>query len=263
LSSLENQVAVITGGLGDIGQACALELARRGVDVAVCDRADGGRAAPLRTRIEELGRRLRFDVADVVDRGQVEGWLAAVEQAFGPADILIANAAIAECASFSGLTPELWHRHLEVNLTGAFHAAHLVAERLRERRRPGRIVFIGSWAAHAPQAHMPAYCVSKAGLRMLCRCMALEYAADGILVNEVAPGIANAGLSKRVGREDPALLKRTLGRIPTGTLMEAEEVALHVAHLCDPRTRNIVGSAVLCDGGLSQVPATWSGRNDA
>jgi len=246
----------MSGGLGDIGRACAVELARRGADIAVGDRSDGGRVEPLRGEIESLGRRFRFDLADTADPEAVAGWVAAVEEAFGPITLAVPCAAIVEMVDLSNMTPEVWQRHLDINLSGSFYLAHAVAERLVARKLPGRIVFVGSWAAHSAHRHIPAYCVAKAGLRMACYAMALHYAPYGILVNEVAPGIVNAGLSGKVFRENPTLAARTLAKIPIGELMESDEVARHVVHLCDPRNRNVTGSFLLCDGGISLVTAT-------
>lgn len=256
MSELQGRVAIISGGLGDIGRACAVELARRGADIAVGDRDDGGRAEPLRAEIARLGRRFHSAIVDVSDAEAVRSWVDSVEKELGPPTIAVPNAAIVEMVSMADLTPAIWQRHLDINLTGAFNLAHAVAQRLVELRQTGRIVFIGSWAGHTAHAHIPAYCVAKAGLRMVCRCMALEYARYGILVNEVAPGVVNAGLSRSLFDKDPALTRRTAASIPTGELMQPEEVALHVAHLCDPRSRNVTGSVLLCDGGLSLVTAT-------
>ena len=235
-----------------------MEFARRGADIGVGDLSDGGRVEPLRKEIEQLGRRFRFDLADTSDAEAVGRWVAAVEEDLGPVTLALPNAAIVEMVDVSTMTPEVWQRHLNVNLSGSFYLAHAVAQRLVQQKLPGRIVFIGSWAAHAVHEHIPAYCVAKAGLRMTCHSMALHYAPYGILVNEVAPGIVNAGLSGKMCQEDPALAEQTRAKIPIRELMEADEVALHVAHLCDPRNRNMTGSVLLCDGGLSLVTATKS-----
>jgi len=255
MQELADHVAIISGGLGDIGRACAIELARRGADIAVGGRGDGGRAERLRAAVESAGRRFRFDLVDVAERKAVEQWVRDAEEQLGPVNLVVPNAAIVEMAPLAEMTAETWQRHLDVNLTGALNLAHAAARRLLELKLPGRIVFVGSWAAHAPHPHIPAYCVAKAGLRMLCRCMALEYAPQGILVNEVAPGLVNAGLSRQILEEHPELKREAVARVPIAEMMEAEEVAVHVAHLCDPRNRNMTGSTLLCDGGLSLVTA--------
>jgi NAD(P)-dependent dehydrogenase (short-subunit alcohol dehydrogenase family) len=136
--------------------------------------------------------------------------------------------------------------------------AQAAALRLVEQKREGRIVFTGSWAAHAPHPHIPAYSVAKAGLRMLCKCMALDLAPHGILVNEVAPGYVNAGLSAAVWQQQPERRQQASARVPVQRLIEPEEVALQVAHLCEPANRHTTGSVLLMDGGLSLL--TGSGQ---
>ncbi len=259
---LTGQVAIISGGLGDIARACALELASCGADIALCGRSDKGRVAPLREAIEKLGRRSRFDLVDVVDADAVERWVLEVENDLGLPTLVIPNAAITQIQPVTDLTSADLRHLLDVNLMGAFHVAQSGARRLLAHGKPGRIVIIGSWAAHTPHSHVPAYCVAKAGLRMLMLCMALEYAPHGILVNEVAPGWVDAGVSRENWAEDPSLRKRGEAKVPIGEIMTSEEVAFHVAHMCDPRNRNMVGSTLLCDGGLTLVTATSKTRDE-
>ena len=116
---------------------------------------------------------------------------------------------------------------------------------------PGRIVFVGSWAGHAPHVELAAYSTAKAGLRMLTQCLALELADKGILVNEVAPGYVNAGLSGQFFKKDPDCAARSRAAVPVGELIEADEVAAAIAYLCSPAHRNLTGSTLLLDGGLS------------
>jgi NAD(P)-dependent dehydrogenase (short-subunit alcohol dehydrogenase family) len=248
-----NQVAVISGGLGDIGRAIALELAQRGADIAISDVRDPRDASDALSAITERGVRCRYDRVDVASSDEVEAWIRAVEQNFGVASLIIPNAAIVTIADARDVLPEQWQRELNVNLTGAFNLARIAAARLLHHQRPGRIVFIGSWAAHAPHPNITAYCVAKAGLRMLCRCMALDLAPHGILVNEVAPGYVDAGLSAKLWAKNPGSREKAATRVPTGQLIEAAEVAMQVAHLCEPDNRHMTGSVLLMDGGLSLV----------
>ncbi len=244
-------VAIISGGIGDIGSAIALELARRGADVALGDVREDAEAEPLLEELRRLGRKARYDRVDVSDSAAVREWVARVEEDLGVPDLIIPNAAIATLADTRALTPEQWDRELSINLSGAFYLAQAGALRQIEHGGAGRIVFIGSWAAHAVHVHIPTYCVAKAGLRMLCRCMAMELAPYGIRVNEVAPGKVNAGLSAKVWRDQPERRERDLEQIPVGYPTEPEEVALQVAHLCDPANRQMTGSVLLMDGGMS------------
>jgi glucose 1-dehydrogenase len=251
--SLTNQVAVISGGLGDIGRAIAIELARRGADIALGDVLDPRDAGDALSAIAALGVRGRYDRVDVADHEAVERWIRSVEENLGIASLIVPNAAIVTIAGMRNVQPEQWQRELNINLTGSFNLARIAAMRLLHHQRPGRIVFIGSWAGHAPHPNIITYCVAKAGLRMLCKCMALELAPHGILVNEVAPGYVDAGLSAKLWAKNPGSRDKAGGRVPTGQLIDAAEVATQVAHLCEPENRHMTGTVLLMDGGLSLV----------
>ena len=251
--TLSSQVAVISGGLGDIGRAIALELARRGADVAIGDVRGESTARGFADQLRELGVRSRYDVVDVANAAQVTEWIATIERDLGVPRLVIPNAATVTLAGVRDVTAEQWSKELRVNLDGAFHLAQAGALRMLAHKKPGRIVFVGSWAAHAPHNNIAAYCVAKAGLRMLCKCMAIDLARDGILVNEVAPGYVDAGLSAGIWAKNPGAKENAAQRVPTGQLIDAADVAAQVAHLCEPANRHMTGSVLLMDGGLSLV----------
>jgi NAD(P)-dependent dehydrogenase (short-subunit alcohol dehydrogenase family) len=250
-ANLKGQAAIVSGGLGDIGRAIALELAARGADVAIGDIRQAAEAESLLNSLRDQKVRARYDRVDISDATAVAEWFVAAERELGVATLIIPNAATVTLAGILDATPEQWSRELAVNLNGAFYIAQAGAKRLIEAKKPGRIVFIGSWAAHAAHPHIPAYCVAKAGMRMLCKCMALDLAAHGILVNEIAPGYVDAGLSAQVWAKNPGAKENAAARVPTGLLISSEEVATQVAHLCDPENRHMTGSTILMDGGLS------------
>ena len=126
---LAKQVAVISGGLGDIGRAIALELARRGADIAVGDvRADAD-ADELRQSIRHLGVRWKYDRVDVSDAAAVENWIEHVAEELGPPTLIIPNAATVTIASSQTVTSEQWSRELRINLDGAFHLAQAATQR--------------------------------------------------------------------------------------------------------------------------------------
>lgn len=251
MMKLEEQVALISGGLGDIGRAIARELATHGADIALCDLRSASDAGPFLAELRALGRRAHYDAVDVSDADAVQHWVRDVESTLGVPTLIIPNAAQVTQADVRQLSAEQWSRELRVNLDGAFHLAQAGALRLVEHRKPGRIVFIGSWAAHRVHAHIPAYCVAKAGLRMLCQCMALEFAPHGILVNELAPGIVDAGLSAQLINGNAALREAVRRLTPVGELVASEDIARGVAFLCDPANRQMTGSVLLQDGGMS------------
>jgi len=258
MSNLAQQVAIISGGLGDIGRAVALELARRGADVAVGDIHECALAAELLGKLRSFGRQARYDRVDVADSSAVKAWVLAVEKDFGLPSLIIPCAAIVTVANSQKVTPAEWRHELSINLDGVFYLAQTGALRLLSAGKPGRIVFIGSWAGRAPHPEIITYCVSKAGIRIMCKCMALEYARFGILVNEVDPGYVDGGLARHWYEQDPTAREKDARLVPIGKLIEPEEVALQVAHLCAPENRHMTGSVLCMDGGLSLVSTAYT-----
>lgn len=246
-----NQTIIISGGLGDIGVAIVREFAKHGASIAIGDILSPGDARGFMSELEHLNIRCSYQQVDVADAKAVQAWVSEVESSLDVPSIIIANAATATLASIHEVTSEQWSRELRVNLDGAFYLTQSATARLLDRGLPGRVVFIGSWAAHAVHTNLPAYSVSKAGMRMLCKCMALEFAPHNILVNEIAPGFVDAGLSGRIWEDNPDLSKEAVEKVPVKKLISAQAVAEQVVQLCHPQNEHMTGSTVLMDGGLS------------
>jgi NAD(P)-dependent dehydrogenase (short-subunit alcohol dehydrogenase family) len=247
----KNETAIISGGLGDIGRAIATEFAKNGANTALCDMYPENDAQEFLASLAKYGVQTNYCRVDVTDAAAVRNWVNTVEDVLSVPGIIIANAATVTFGSILEITPEQWSRELRVNLDGAFHLAQAASARLLHHRRSGRVVFMGSWAAHAVHANIPAYCVAKAAMRMLCKCMALELAPHHILVNELAPGFVDAGLSARTFERDPDMREAAIQKVPVKKLITATEVAEQVVLLCHPQNQHMTGSTVLMDGGLS------------
>jgi glucose 1-dehydrogenase len=253
MKNLNEQVAIISGALGDIGQAISQELAARGSHVALCDLKAPTEAERVLEALKSHGVRAIYQRADVSKYDEVQAWISDVETQIGVPTIAIPNAATVTLKDVREVAPEEWSREISINLNGAFWPAQIVANRLVETNKSGRIVFVGSWAAHAAHPHIPAYCVAKAGMRMAMQCLALEFAARDILVNEVAPGFVDAGLSAQVWNERPDLRDTAAQRVPVRKLITSQDVARAVTSLCDFDDLHTTGSVRLLDGGLSLV----------
>ncbi len=249
----KNKVAVISGGLGDIGKATALAFARQGADVAICDIHASEEARDLLQELEGFGVKASYDKVDVSNAAEVHTWLASVEKNLGLPTLIVANAATATIAGIQELSTDQWDRELQVNLNGAFYMTQYATQRLVQNQKPGRVVFVGSWAGHAAHAHLLAYSVSKAAVRMLCQCMALELASHNILVNEIAPGYVDAGLSGKIWAENPGLKTESASKVPIKRLMSADDVGRQIVQLCHPENNHMTGSTLLIDGGLSLI----------
>ena len=245
-----NEVALVTGVAGSIGGAIAERLETLGARVAGSDLAATGATAARR----------RYDSVDVTDERAVDAWVDSVRTAWAPPTIAVICAGITRSGRLVDTTTKDWRAVLDVNLDGAFYVARAVVRAMLAAGNGGRIVFIGSWAAHAPHPHIGSYSVAKAGLRSLMQCLALEHAQDGILVNEVAPGIVDAGLSRTLLSQDAALKARTLAAIPSRRLVTPDDVARDVAFLSSPLNRATTGTVLVSDGGLSLSSIMNPGR---
>lgn len=245
-TDLEGIGVAVTGAAGDIGTAIALELATRGAHVTLLDRSSKRDASARIDAVTAAGPCAYLQV-DVTDREALDAALASVD----PLDVAIGNAGIVEAAPFLELTAAQWQAHLDVNLTGCFNLGQAAARLMVERGTRGRILFTGSWVGEIPWPEISAYCVSKAGVRMLARAMARELAASGIRVNVVAPGIVMAGMARRQYETDPGYARRATGVIPLGEFGTAAQVAQATAFLCSSEAEYMTGSVLLVDGGAS------------
>lgn len=254
MENYKNKIVVISGGLGDIGSAIALAFGRKGAKVAISDLVDFEDAKHRLDKLRSKGcAELSYHKVDVVSESEINLWIDSVEQKWGLPQIIIPNAGIVIAGSLTGddLTTEDVRKQQDVNFWGSYHLAVQASKRIRAKGIPGRITFIGSWAAERPNARISAYCISKASIRMLCKTLALELAENDILVNEVAPGIVEGGLSKKNQQRDPKLLELHLKSTPTRRLVSVDEIATHVLRLSDFEYNNLTGITLTVDGGLS------------
>ena len=248
---LTGKVALVTGGIGDLGNEMALHLAQAGADIAIWDVIDRARAAARLARVEATGRRVLYQQVDVTDRPGVDGAVNAVVDMLGGLDIVCANAGIVDARPFLEIAQENWQRHLDINLTGAFNTAQAAARVMVARGVEGRIIFTSSWVGAVPWPENTAYNVSKAGVNMLMKQIARELAPFGIRANAVAPGIVNAGLAGRQFAEEPQYAARAKAVIPLGELGTPVEIAQAVVYLAGPQTAYMTGNVLLIDGGCS------------
>ena len=188
---------------------------------------------------------------------------AAVEAAFheiGEVDVLVNSAGIGESAPLARTTLEQWHRHLEVNATGAFLCMRAVAGGMRERGG-GAIVTVASTAGRVGVPYTAAYSASKHAVVGLTRAVAAELAGSGVRVNAVCPTFVRtemtertvANIVARTGRSEQQAIEALAASAPLGRLLEPEEVADAVLFLASPAAAAISGQAIVIDGGGTQA----------
>lgn len=183
---LEGRVALVTGGAKRIGRSIAEKLAAEGADVVVNYASSQREAEKLASELRKLGRRALAVRADVSKKREVHHMMESVQREFGRLDILVNNAGTFFAADFDDLTEEQWDRIMGTNLKSQFLCAQAAAPLLKRSGR-GHIINISSLGGLLPWPKYTHYCVSKAGVIMLTRCLARALAPE-ILVNSVAPG---------------------------------------------------------------------------
>jgi NAD(P)-dependent dehydrogenase (short-subunit alcohol dehydrogenase family) len=183
---LAGQVALVTGAAKRIGRSIALRLAADGADVVINYMTSQTEAEELAREIERMGRRALAVEGDVAQRKDVENIFATIEVEFRRLDILVNNAGMFFAAKFEELTEEQWDRILDTNLKSQFLCAQVAAPMMKRQGR-GHIINISSLGGLLAWPAYTHYCVSKAGVIMLTRCLARALGPQ-ILVNSVAPG---------------------------------------------------------------------------
>ena len=246
---LEKKIALVTGGSRSIGRAIALGFAREGADIAVNYVSNNTEAQRTVRDIEALGRQALAIKADTSNRREVEAMVNTVCERFGRIDILVNNAGVQKRVFFLDLEEKDWEWMLGVNLKGYFLVGQAVAARMKDSRQ-GAIINISSEAAGFPAPRMTAYCVSKAGVAMLTKCMALELAQYGIRVNALAPGLTRTDINRK-DLEDEEFLKIRVARIPLGKVMNPENLVGAALFLASSDSEMATGTTLQVDGGRS------------
>jgi len=244
---LEGKVALVTGGSRGIGRAIAVGLAREGASVAINFVSHREAAESAVREIEALRRRALAVQADSSQRSQVRAMVEEIETRLGPIDVLVNNAGVQKRVYFLDLADEDWDWMLGVNLKGYFLVGQAVAARMKARGR-GKIINVSSEAAGFPAQRMTAYCVSKAGVAMLTKCMALELAPHGIRVNALAPGLTRTDINRK-DLEDESFLKMRVARIPLGRVMGPEDLVGAAVFLASADSDSMTGTTLQVDGG--------------
>ncbi|WP_262885464.1 SDR family NAD(P)-dependent oxidoreductase [Lunatibacter salilacus] len=249
----KSKTVIISGGLGDIGRDIVRLFATKGASISVGDIHSTVVAQEFIEEVKQLSetKNIIYSQVDIADPTQVQKWVAETVDKLNTIDIAIPNAATATLAGIMEVSPQQWSDELKVNLNGAFYLSQFAAAEMIKLDLAGRIVLVGSWAAHSVHPNLPTYSVSKAGLSMLCKCLALELAPHHILVNEIAPGYVNAGLSKKIFETNSAAKEQAERKVPVGKVLNAEDIAEKVLWLCDFSNEHMTGSTLLVDGGLS------------
>jgi 3-oxoacyl-[acyl-carrier protein] reductase len=235
-------VVLVTGGTRGIGAACVRWFLQNGDQVATTYRSENPPPLPDGTEPD----RFLAVRCDVTDAGQIESAFSSIESAWGPVEVLVANAGITRDGLMLRMSEDAFTEVIDANLTGSFRVAkRAVAKMLR--LHTGRIIFLSSVGAYVGLPGQANYAASKAGLVGMARAIAREVGSRQITVNVVAPGLVATDMTDALGEERVALMTT---QVPLGRIGSVDDVAGVVGFLASPAAAYVTGAVLPVDGGL-------------
>jgi glucose 1-dehydrogenase len=247
--SLENKVAIVTGGNSGIGQAIVLELARQGASIVIDYLVHPEATETLEQQITQLGGQSIGVQADVSKLADLQRLVDAAASRFGRLDIMVNNAGIETRTSVLDTTETQYDKVMEINLKSAFFGTQIAARQMIKQGGGGRIINITSVHEDWPMPGNTAYCLAKGGIRMLTRTAGLELAKHNILVVGVGPGAVATPINLST-MNDPAKLAQLDAAIPLGRMARPEEIAGVVSFLAGDRASYLTATTIFVDGGI-------------
>jgi len=247
--SLDGKVALVTGGSRGIGKATALSFAEAGADVVVTSRKlpDLEKVAD---EIKILGRRSLVVSAHIGRMEQINDLVNKVTEEFGKIDILVNNAGTSPVyAPVLDVEERAWDAIMNLNLKGLFFLSRAVA-RIMKEQGGGTIINVASMDGFKPEPNIGIYAISKAGVIMATKVMALELAKYNIKVNAIAPGNVSTHLGDSRWDVAQGYQEKMLKRIPMARIAEPSEMVSTMIYLASDASSYITGETILVDGGI-------------
>ena len=246
---LRGKVAVVTGGGSGIGRGIALGLAAVGAHVVVLDRNEAG--AAVAAEISRSDRRAEFFVCDVASDDSVARVAQELTTKVGPASILVNNAGTMLPGGLDAMSMTDWDHILSVNLTGYLRCARVFGEPMLARGA-GAVVHVASIAASFPESYSGAYSVTKAGVVMLSRQLAVEWGPRGVRSNVVSPGMTRTPMTEAI-YQAPGVHEARRALVPAQRIGRPEDIADAVVFLASERASYVTGEEIVVDGGFTRT----------
>ena len=260
MSTFAGKAVLVTGAGAGIGYALCQAFAGAGatvglndIDPALCHSA----AWRINSALE--AERVYPYICDVADVAAVRDMFEQLVEAAGRVDIVVANAGITNYGEFLTYSPDAFDRLMAVNLRGTYFTAQSAANSMIAARIPGRIILMSSVTGMQAHVNLGAYGITKAGIRMMAKAIAVEVGQYGITVNAICPG---ATLTERTLRDDPEYERHWPSVTPTGRVGYVEDIVAAALFLASPEARQITGHTLVVDGGWSARSPLPSGHPD-
>lgn len=249
ISSMKNQVALITGAASGIGRATALAFAREGARVVVSDVSSEGGLETVRL-LEEQGARAKFVFCDVSKASEVAHLVQKTVEHFGRLDYAFNNAGIEGVSNSTvDCTEDNWNRVIDINLKGVWLCMKYEIAQMMKQESGGAIVNCSSIAGVIGFPGIPAYTASKHGVMGLTKAAALEYVKSKIRVNVVCPGVIQTPMIDRFTHGQADAVAQLVQGAPMGRMGTPEEIASAVVWLCSDGASYMTGQSMTIDGG--------------
>ena len=245
MSTLTQQIAVVTGAGRGIGRAIALKFAAAGADV-VCVSRTVENSEKVATEVRALGRRAWAFAVDVSDPAAITAASEKILAEAGRVDVLVNNAGVTKDGLLMRMSEADWDTVLNTNLRGAFLLTKAFT-RAFLKQRSGRIINIASVIGLIGNAGQCNYAASKAGLIGFTKSVAKEFGSRGVTCNAIAPGFIETDMTAVL---DPKLKEALLKQIPLGTLGQGDDIAEAALYLAGPGGRYVTGQVLTVDGGM-------------
>ncbi|MDP1673222.1 MAG: acetoacetyl-CoA reductase [Burkholderiales bacterium] len=241
-----SRVAVVTGGMGGLGEAICIKLSKMGYKVVATYSPGNIKHVAWLAEMKQQGHDFHAVPVDVADFDSCQKAIAQITKDVGPVDVLVNNAGITRDTTFRKMDSEAWHAVLTTNLDSVFNMTKPVIDGMAERSW-GRVINVSSVNGQKGAFGQTNYSAAKAGMHGFTKAAALEYARKGVTVNTISPGYIGTKMVMAIPKE--VLDTKIIPQIPIGRLGKPEEVAGLVAYLCSEEAAFVTGANIAINGG--------------
>ena len=243
---MAQRVAIVTGGMGGLGEAICIKLSKMGYKVVTTFSPGNTKAKDWLAEMTKQGHDFHAVAADVADFDACTKAIKQIESELGPIDVLVNNAGITRDMTFRKMTKADWDTVMRTNLDSVFNMAKPVCDGMVDRGW-GRIINVSSVNGQKGAFGQTNYSAAKAGMHGFTKALALEVARKGVTVNTISPGYIGTKMVMAIPKE--VLDSKIIPQIPIGRLGKPEEVAGLVAYLCSDEAAFVTGANIAINGG--------------